>query len=793
ADAMFADEYGRPPADARERSGFLARVSRQATTAVAGYDLTFSPVKSVSALWAIAPLPVARAIEQAHQAAVADTIAWLEDHAVYTRTGRNGVAQVDVTGLIAAAFTHRDSRAGDPDLHTHVAISNKVLTLAGRWLALDGRPLHKAAVAASERYNTRLEAHLVDSLEVTFAARPGGDPSKRPVRELVGIDDRLLALWSTRRAAIDVRRGQLASQFQTDHGRPPTTVEAIHLAQQATLETRNAKHEPRSHAEQRNTWRTEAIALLGSEQAVTTLVEATLHPSCRDRTGRRPTGAWAQATAVDVVATVAATRATWQECHIRAEAERRARTDRIRRRDVDAAVNAVVTHALSPRLSVTLRSPDPVTDTLGEPTVLRRRDGSSVYTVAGAQRYTSARILDAERRLLDVAGRRDGRAASQATVELSLLEAAANGVQLNPGQAQLVRDLATSGARLQLALAPAGTGKTTALRALARAWRDSGGHVLGLAPSAAAAAVLRDELDTHTDTLAKLIHSLDSNGPAPEWMTRIGPATLVVIDEAGMAATSDLARIVDHVIGRGASVRLVGDDQQLAAIGAGGILRDIAEVHGAVTLTQVVRFTDMSEGAASLALRTGDPAAIGYYTDHGRLHVGDLSTVTDHAYQAWAADTAAGRDAVMLAPTRELVAGLNIRAHTDRRTGNGTAGATVSLADGSSAGVGDTVITRANDRRLPITATDWVKNGDRWTITHVRTDGALAVTHLATRRHLVLPADYVRTHVALGYATTVHGAQGVTADAPTPSPSAPRPASSSTSRSPAAAPPTIST
>ncbi len=74
---------------------------------------------------------------------------------------REGVAQVDVTGLLAAAFMHRDSRAGDPDLHTHVAISNKVQTATdGRWLALDGRPIHKLTVAASERYNTRLEAEL---------------------------------------------------------------------------------------------------------------------------------------------------------------------------------------------------------------------------------------------------------------------------------------------------------------------------------------------------------------------------------------------------------------------------------------------------------------------------------------------------------------------------------------------------------------------------------------------------------------------------------------------------------
>ena len=165
---LFAEQYGRPAADERELSGFIARGSRQSTTAVAGYDLTFSPVKSVSTLWAVAPREVSEKIEAAHRTAVADVIGWLQTHAAYTRLGAHGVRQVETHGLMGAAFTHRDSRAGDPDLHTHVAISNKVQTTdtdgTRRWLALDGRTIHKTAVAASERYNTRLEAHLVDRL-----------------------------------------------------------------------------------------------------------------------------------------------------------------------------------------------------------------------------------------------------------------------------------------------------------------------------------------------------------------------------------------------------------------------------------------------------------------------------------------------------------------------------------------------------------------------------------------------------------------------------------------------------
>jgi DNA primase catalytic core len=257
----------------------------------------------------------------------------------------------------------------------------------------------------------------------------------------------------------------------------------------------------------------------------------------------------------------------------------------------------------------------------------------------------------------------------------------------------------------------------------------------------------------------------------PSCLPSIGPGTLVLVDEAGMAGTSDLARVVEHVTAAGGSVRLIGDDQQLAAVGAGGLLRDLATHHGAVTLSQVVRFTDPdtgapnhAEAAASLALRDGDPAALAYYVDRGRVHVGDLATITDQAYAAWATDRAAGRDALMLAPTRELVAELNARARADRLARQtGPIGREVSLADSLSASAGDAVITRRNERTLALGATDWVKNGDRWTVTAVHDSGALDVVHQRTGRHVTLPARYVSEHVTLGYATTVHGAQGITA------------------------------
>ncbi len=752
---FFLADFGRPPLDARELAGHIARLSRQQTTAVAGFDLTFSPVKSVSALWALADPHTAAVIEQAHRAAISDALAMIEQRALFTRTGANGVRQVDVQGLVAAAFTHRDSRAGDPDLHTHVAVANKVQTLDGGWLSIDGRVLYKAKVTASETYNTALERHLAHSLGVQFVDRATED-GRRPVREIEGVDPALLQHWSSRRISITTRQGELSVEFQRAHGRPPTPVEALALAQQATLETREAKHEPRLLAEQRTTWRTQAESVLGGRGAVASMMHRALHPTPR-RTSAID-GEWIDDSSSRIVTTIEQRRSTWQSWHVRAEALRHARTHYVPLDQLDAVVGQLVDAALS-RHSLPLRNPD---DTLVEPDVLRRLDGASVYTVSGTQLFTSARILAAEQRLVDAAGRRDGMTVDATAIDFTLLESTANGLTLNAGQVALVRAMATSGSRVQLAIAPAGSGKTTAMRALTAAWTEAGGTVIGLAPSAAAAAALGEQIDSHTDTLAKLTWSL-GNDERPEWVTAIGPKTLVIIDEAGMADTLSLDAAVDHILARGGSVRLIGDDQQLAAIGAGGVLRDIATTHGAVRLNELVRFTDPAEGAASLALRDGHPEALGFYLDRGRVHVGDLATITDDVFASWLADRNQGRDAIMLAPTRELVAELNQRARA-HRLGNQPTGHEVDLADGNRASAGDVIITRTNNRRLATSPTDWVKNGDRWTILATRADGGVRAIHNQNRLAVDLPTDYVRASVELGYATTVHSAQGVSVD-----------------------------
>ncbi|KPN44928.1 MobF family relaxase [Mycobacterium intracellulare] len=777
---MFAEKHARPPADDRELSGFIARHSRAATTAVAGYDLTFTPVKSVSALWAIAPAPISQTIEECHRKAVAETLQFLEEHAAFSRMGARGVAQVNTTGLIAAAFDHRDSRAGDPNLHTHLVISNKVQAIGadgiGRWLALDGTPLHHATVAASELYNTRIEALLVARLGVRFAEATT-KPGKRPVRELVGMAAELIEKYSSRSAAIDHRVGQLAKQFQVAHGREPTMVEMLALTQHATLETRQAKHEPRSLGEQRHAWRVAAVEVLGSQRALTAMIANVTNQGLSQQVDI--TDGWVDEQAAAVIATVSANRATWTVNHVRAQAQRALRY--ANHPGGPDLVNRIVASALGAH-SITLSSH---ADTeKNEPAPLRRRDGSSVYTRHDTAVYTSAAIMAAERRILAAATLGNGRTVDDTSIGLALAETHANhGLQLNQGQAAMVRDMATSGARVQLALAPAGTGKTTAMTALAAAWRNSGGTVIGLAPTAGAAEVLAQDLASPTDTIAKLIQLADTgrdspapaDDPARKWFDRIGSDTLLIVDEAGMASTADLDTLIAHAVARGASVRLIGDDQQLASVSAGGVLRDLAERHDTVTLSTVVRFTHpetgQPEAAASLAIRSGDPAGIGFYIDHHRVHVGAEATAADMAYTAWAADRAAGRDSILLAPTNDLVAALNERARLDRLThtpatpGAKDSAATVTLADGLTASAGDWVATRKNARWLRTTTHGaWVKNGHRWVIRTVHDDGSITVVPLRGPATPVrLPARYVTTYTTLGYASTINAAQGMTA------------------------------
>src|SRR5450759_3444523 len=171
--------------------------------------------------------------------------------------------------------------------------------------------------------HTSRERHLRDGLGLRFAERANPDPRKRPVREVVDVDPALNQRWSARRAAIQVRHSELAADFQAAHGRPPTPIESLKLAQRATLATREAKHEPRTLAEQRATWQAQAVEVLGGPKNVAAMISRTLSPKVAP--GAVVDSAWVTGASSRVLQAMEARRSTWQIWHVRAEAQRQVR------------------------------------------------------------------------------------------------------------------------------------------------------------------------------------------------------------------------------------------------------------------------------------------------------------------------------------------------------------------------------------------------------------------------------------------------------------------------------------
>jgi ATP-dependent exoDNAse (exonuclease V) alpha subunit len=237
----------------------------------------------------------------------------------------------------------------------------------------------------------------------------------------------------------------------------------------------------------------------------------------------------------------------------------------------------------------------------------------------------------------------------------------------------------------------------------------------------------------------------------------------VLLDEASLAGTLTLDQLTTEASAAGAKIVLVGDWAQLGAIDAGGAFHLLATRRPETPeLRNVRRFTEPWEADASTALRAGDLAAIDAYLAHDRIRAGARADMLHALFDAWRHDTDRGLNSAMIAPDDASVAALNALAQAHRRdTGQAKAGSFVA-ADGHQLGIGDTIVTRRNDRRLR-TGTGWVKNGDTWIVTVARADGALLVRD-ETGREAALPSDYVRAHVELGYATTVHRAQGSTVD-----------------------------
>lgn len=747
---LFVQHHEREPLDAQELYCFQTMVARE-SHAVAGYDLTFTPQKSVSVLWAVGDDHTRQIIEQAHQRAVEESLVYVQEHVACARRGNGGFRQVDVQGLVAAQFFHRDSRSGDPNMHTHVAVANRVQDATdGTWLTLDGRLVHRHAVAASESYNTAIQRELT-AVGLSFVERVT-KAGAEPVMEVEGVPHQLCDQWSSRREEVEAEVARQELAFKDMYGRTPTVQESREMAQQATLVTRPAKHIPPDRDAQRSKWQRQAEAFGVGPDTFGRLTQGRgnqpIFVSAEQRDAATTT------IVADVLAALAREKSTWTIANIDAEIQRQFRHH-------EQVVTSSTDLMLQVRARVTAECQELGPARVDTPAAFQNRRGESVYVVQGLQKYTHQSVVDAEARIIDAAGRDGGRRVQQTTVAAALARSSAKGITLNAGQEALVQRMGTSGRRVEVALAAAGTGKTTAVEVLADAWRSEGGTVLATATAATAAAELGEAMGSEHVTLAQLRIDLDSGQRIGE---SVDDRTMVVIDEASMATTNDLDAVIGAVVAQGGVVRLLGDDRQLSAIGAGGVVTDIARVHGAISLSEAMRFNDPAEAAAAESLRAGDVAALGFYADHGRIGVGTAATARQDVFDRWAQDHDGGKRSLMLAFTRADVGQLNQLAQAHVHAGGEYCGPRATLCDGATVQVGDTIVTRRNDQSLRCGRSDAVRNGYRWIVRGITEDGNVVAQKLGSRDQAVLPAAYVSEHVQHGWAMTVHTAQGQTSE-----------------------------
>ncbi len=787
-------------ATASERTGQVAVIEAEERakgsafrTPVAGFDLTFSPSKSVSVAWALADRDTKAQIYACHRRAIEVVVTYAEREVFHSRSGTNGVVQEDVEGVVAAAFTHWDSRAGDPQLHDHLVVANRARSVSdGRWRTLDSRGLFKSVVALSELHQGVLSDLLTEELGWGWDGRARRHSDQLRF-EVEGVAEALMAEFSQRSVAIEERKNALVVEFATARGRQPTNTEVLEMRRRATLETRPTK-ERHSLAEMTGWWRQRAERYVGSDQRSWVAGLADRNDLPLLRSAHLAEGILADAAGV-AVQTVAERRATFSRANLLAEVHRQLHGVRFASPEDRIAV-AERTTDLATAQSLLISAPE----LHHTPEHMLRPDGTSRFRAKGHEIYTTATLLEAESRLLDAGRQVCGPAvAIGALASTTATNLPGRDHSLSIDQAVAVGQIATSGRSLDVLVGPAGTGKSTAMAGLRAVWEaeHGSGSVVGLAPSAAAAEVLAGELGIDTENTAKWLHEhrqeaerlsrlaalrrqLRSAGASERrspvrrriaaaeaevarWRLRRGQ--IVIVEEATLAGTFALDELVTAARDVGAKVLLVGDQAQLSAVEAGGMFAALVRDRDGLApeLSDVRRFHSVWEQRASVGLRAGSADALDAYEAHDRIVSGDRDEMLDAVFAAWKDDVASKRTSLMIAGDVGTVSELNARAQADRISAGQVIDEGVTVAGGGTAGVGDQVRTRQNNRRLTSGRT-WVRNGDRWTVRATFEDGSMTVKRANGAGQMLLPADYVREHVELAYASTAHTAQGRTVD-----------------------------
>jgi conjugative relaxase-like TrwC/TraI family protein len=665
---------------------------------VAGFDLVFSVPKSVSLLHALGDEPTRRAINEAHTAAWQAALAYLEDEACVVRRGTGGVAREHGEGFVAAAYQHRTSRAQEPQLHTHVIVANMACRPSdGKWRALDGEAILKTyRLAAGYLYQAHLRGELSQSLGVEWETPYKG------LADVRGVAREVIDEFSTRRMQV--------VEHMDERG-----TSGFWAAQVAAWDSRDRK-EHFDLLRLREEWGARAAEHgLGRSE-----LDAVMHRvSWQEPTSRGllevargllgPTGLTERSTAFSDPDLVVA----WSEAHAQGASAERVRMLAAR----FFGMNGV------------------------EPVGEAAQPGRPA-------RYSTRELLETERAALALVERgiaSDAPSVSAEATETTVRETPT----LTAEQTAMLRAVASSQDRVICVVGHAGSGKTTAARAVADAFRAARVPVIGAAPTGIAAEKLQDETGIPSTTLHRLLQR-----PLPE-------RCLVVVDEAGMAETRILAPLLERVEPAQAKIVLIGDASQLPAVGSGGLFTGIVERHGAIELGENRRQRDRDERHALESIRNGlGRDYLAFAEGNGRLISSDAPVRTKIRLLSdwWEAARSDLSGNIMVALRRRDVTELNTLAHA-LMDSHGRLGRKRLTVAGAEYAAGDRIVCLRNDNSLG------VKNGTRATVEAVdRKHRTLtAVTDRGDR--IELGGRYLEVgHVRHAYALTGHAAQGVTVE-----------------------------
>jgi len=696
----------------------------------AGFDVTFSPPKSVSVLEMAARLAgdtaTADAVWASHRAAVAATFAWMETELFVGRRGHEGRDGTVRARVAAVAFDHSTSRMDDPQIHTHVVLANLGMGEDGRWGSLWTDPFWRGTKSRehivrdiSAIYGSALRSELSSRLGVSWTSPKGRDRH----REVEGVSRRTIAEFSRRRRQVEER---LAATGVGTGGK---------ARQAAQMATRTAKSE-RLAADLAPEWADRLKALRVRPEHILRQVQKRAH--------RRLAKAAAEPGMPDVGAVLAALhgpggRPTWTE------------------HDLVAALAAATPLGASPATLQNWARAILASDAVVEVSTPLAEASAPIaaHGTGGTPRFAARSMWTAEQRVVELAAAIERAGLPPELIERAVAEAAT----LDPEQAEMVRSICGNGF-VHIVAAAAGAGKTFALGVALRAWRDAGREVIGVTPSWRAANELTD-VGVESWAYDALV------GPAGPGLRAIPRGGVLVVDESSMLPTRALATLLEAAAKRGAQVVLVGDPRQLASVESGGLAAMLGAQLGSVTLTenrrqaadwQITALRDIREGRGDRAVEA--------LARHGDVLVAaDEASAAARLLDDWWEARASGAEVAILSASRDGADALNALAHARLRVAGVLGERAVVLPPSDKHGgmperelrVGDEVRFRKR-RQWPDRVS--AANGDTATVESV------SATHVELRlrsgRVVRSTVSWATDHLDWGYASTIHAAQGRT-------------------------------